>query len=380
MKYCKICITTSLRPNAEFNSEGVCIACEFENRNEIPNYSANKSLLEKKINDVFRNKDYVKKSTFDCVIGVSGGKDSLRQAQWVKDNLNLHPLLICCSYPPLQMSKIGGENLENLIKLGFDCEIFNPSPETSRLLSKKSFFEFGNVCKHTEKVLFSTVTRIAIEKEIPFVFWGENPSIQEGDSMSLGNDIFDANSIYKINTLSSGGDEWIINEVGKNKAAPYIFPVKELEKSNVQMLFLGPAWDDWSMYTNAAYASLSGMFLRPDEEEFTGDITNASMLDEVFTNINMMIKYFKFGFGRASDAVNEGIRKGLFSRYDAIQIAKKYDGLCSEMIIDEYCKYIDISEKIFWKNIIKWTNKDLFSIDGLKKPQAKFEVGKDFNG
>ena len=146
------------------------------------------------------------------------------------------------------------------------------------------------------------------------------------------------------------------------------------------MLFLGPAWDDWSMYTNAAYASLSGMFLRPDEEKFTGDITNASMLDEVFTNINMMIKYFKFGFGRASDAVNEGIRKGLFSRYDAIQIAKKYDGLCSDMIIDEYCKYIDISEKMFWKNIIKWTNKDLFSIDGLKKPQAKFEVGKDFNG
>ena len=84
--------------------------------------------------------------------------------------------------------------------------------------------------------------------------------------MSYGNDIFDANSIYKINTLSSGGDEWIINEVGKNKAAPYIFPVKELKKSNVQMLFLGPAWDDWSMYTNAAYASLSGMYLRPDEE------------------------------------------------------------------------------------------------------------------
>ena len=68
--------------------------------------------------------------------------------------------------------------------------------------------------------------------------------------------------------------------------------------------------------TNSAYASLSGMELRPNDESLTGDITNASMLDEIFTNINMMIKYYKFGFGRASDLVN-GIRKGTISEKKA---------------------------------------------------------------
>ena len=29
MKYCKECLTTSLRPNALFNAEGVCIPCEY---------------------------------------------------------------------------------------------------------------------------------------------------------------------------------------------------------------------------------------------------------------------------------------------------------------------------------------------------------------
>ena len=43
-----------------------------------------------------------------------------------------------------------------------------------------------------------------------------------------------------------------------------------------------------------------------------GDISGASMIDEEFTNINMMIKYYKFGFGRATDTINERIRAGLY--------------------------------------------------------------------
>ena len=57
-------------------------------------------------------------------------------------------------------------------------------------------------------------------------------------------------------------------------------------------------WDDWSNFDNATYASLHGLTLRPNEEIDTGDLSNASMLDEEFTNINMMLKYYKYGFGR----------------------------------------------------------------------------------
>ena len=45
---------------------------------------------------------------------------------------------------------------------------------------------------------------------------------------------------------------------------------------------------------NSTFASLTGLTLRPNEENITGDISNASMIDEEFTNINMMIKYFKY--------------------------------------------------------------------------------------
>ena len=53
----------------------------------------------------------------DCIVGVSGGKDSSRQALFLKDKLDLNALLVCCSYPPEQISDTGTENLSNLINL-----------------------------------------------------------------------------------------------------------------------------------------------------------------------------------------------------------------------------------------------------------------------
>ena len=58
--------------------------------------------------------------TFDCIIGVSGGKDSTRQALFIREKLKMRPLLVCCTYPPEQLTDLGAKNLSNLIKLGFD--------------------------------------------------------------------------------------------------------------------------------------------------------------------------------------------------------------------------------------------------------------------
>ena len=97
------------------------------------------------------------------------------------------------------------------------------------------------------------------------------------------------------------------------------------------------------------------------------------MLDEEFTNINMMIKYYKFGFGRATDILNEQIRGNIITRKKAIKIAEKYDGRCSDQIIQNFCKYIGITDKFFfWKIVKKFTNKKLFYVN-KKRPLRKFK-------
>ena len=380
MKYCKNCLTTDLRPNALFDQNGVCIACQYSQSSIHKNPKTRIDELIKKIK--LTKKKIKSKSHFDCIVGVSGGKDSTRQAHWVRDRLGLNPLLVCAAYPPLQMTEIGAKNLSNLLSMGFDLLALTPAPQTSAQLSLKSFELFGNVCKSTEIALFSTVPRLAIDTGVNMIFWGENPALQVGDSAALGIDEYDGNNLRKINTLNEGGTDWIKSNVNSRyKASHYQYPEEVLfENEKISIFYLGAAWDDWSNSSNSMYAALNGLTLRPNEESVTGDISNASMLDEEFTNINMMLKYYKFGFGRATDLVCEMIRDGRITRSEGIDIVNQYDGICDNKIIEKYCKYVDISVDTFWDITKKWTNRCIFDINSPQRPIKKFNVGYDYNG
>ncbi|MFT5660482.1 MAG: N-acetyl sugar amidotransferase [Sulfurimonas sp.] len=375
MIYCKKCLTTDLRPNALFYDQ-ICIACQFSDVEASETFNVKLNILKDKIKKTKQNK----KSDYDCIIGVSGGKDSSRQAHWVRDRLGLRPLLVCGAYPPRQMSQVGANNLSNLIKMGFDLIVATPAPQSASHLSLESFIKFGNIAKSTEMSLFSTVPRLAIELGINTIFWGENPALQVGDSAVEGNDPFDGNSLRNLNTLTDGGNSWIHDCLAKKHLQDhYIYPEKlEFDKKHINIFYLGPAWDDWSNDNNALYAALQGLELRPGEESITGDISNASMLDEQFIHINFMLKYYKYGFGLATDFINQRIRAQIISRDEGIKIVEQFDGVCSEEIIKDYCMYVGITSIDFWNIANKWTNKKLFNIQKGKRPIKKFKVGTDY--
>ena len=367
--YCSKCLTTNLRPNSNF-IDGICSACLYSN-NPFDSKKL-KNLLEIKINSINKNN---KNNKYDCLIGVSGGKDSLRQSLWVRDKLNLNPLLLCCAYPPIQTSYLGARNLENLIKNNFDLYITNPAPNTAKNLSLKSFIKFGNVCSASELALISSIPKIAIEKKINICFFGENPALQEGDFKTLGKDPLDGNNLRNLNTLSIS-QEYLLNTIESSQPKYlYQYPSKiDFKKNKIDIFYLGPIIEDWSNLNNSFYSVLNGLQIRNNKEHLTGDITNATMLDEEFTNINMMIKYLKFGFGRASDHINEMIRSGKISREKGIKIVKKYDGVCSIKTINKYCEWVGISKYQFFSNLKKFVNKDLFKIE-KNKFIARFDVG-----
>ena len=106
MKYCSECLQPDTRPNTYFSDEGICPACDYFSEYKKVNWEErNKTLLD--LADQYRNPS----AQYDCIIGVSGGKDSTRQAMWVRDYLKLRPLLVCLSYPPHQLTYIGAHNI-----------------------------------------------------------------------------------------------------------------------------------------------------------------------------------------------------------------------------------------------------------------------------
>lgn len=172
MKYCNLCLQPDTRPNTKFNHLGICPACDYFELLKTVDWEERFDILR----DLLLKFPRKSGQYFDCIIGVSGGKDSLRQALWVRDKLGLNPLLVCLSYPPQQVTERGAANLSNLIELGFDVVISAPSPIVWQKLMKESFEKFTNWARSTELALFSSVPQIAIRYGISLILWGRTPA------------------------------------------------------------------------------------------------------------------------------------------------------------------------------------------------------------
>ncbi|MDB9992257.1 N-acetyl sugar amidotransferase [Amylibacter sp.] len=374
MIYCTNCLQPNTRPNEEF-LDGTCSICRYylstpqidwEARYEqLLNYLKNKK--RKSVKNSFQK--------FDCLIGVSGGKDSARQAIWVRDKLGLNPLLWSLSYPPEQIVQVGVDNVSNLINLGFDMVISSPAPETWRKLIRESFFKFSNHMRASELALFSSVPQAALAYKIPIIFWGETP-LQVGDLGALGKDGWDGNNMKNSNTLSSG-HKWMI-DLGytQNKLIPYVYPDDDQFKlQDLQIIYLGWYLGDWSLVNNAIYSNLNGLSNRDNIAKKTGDIHGTSALDDNWQIMNQMIKYYKFGFGFVTEIVCEDLQRGLIDRETGIKWITKYDGKCSSEYISSFCGFINISIDEFWDHIRKSANKNLFEIRKNGEILPKFTVG-----
>ncbi len=373
MKYCTNCLQPDTRPNTRFTEAGLCPACDYFGRLAHVDWQERFDILQ----DLLANFPRKPGQQFDCIIGVSGGKDSTRQALWVRDKLKLRPLLACLSYPPEQVTQRGVENISNLIELGFDMVVSAPAPGTWKRLMSASFDRFTNWARSTELALFSSVPQLAIRYGIPLILWGENPGLQLGDLKTLGRTGYDGNNLRYMNTLSGGGLDWMLESgMELRSLIPYQYPSpEEFDRHGLQIVYLGWFLGDWSLANNGMYSASNGLQIREDTVANTGDLWGVTSLDEDWVTLNQMIKYYKFGFGRVTDYVNEEIRLGRMSRERGIELVEAHDDACSDEYIESFCRYIDISVDAFWNKVHSCLNRELFDLDSQGRITRKYTVG-----
>lgn len=373
MKYCKHCLQPDTRPNTYFSPEGICPACDYFERLKAVDWQERYDILQDLLTEFPRKPGQY----FDCIIGVSGGKDSTRQALWVRDKLGLRPLLVCLSYPPEQVTERGVDNISNLIELGFDVIVSSPAPGTWKHLMRESFSRFTNWAKSTELALFSCVPQLAIRYEIPLILWGENPGLQLGDLKTLGRTGYDGNSLRYMNTLSGAASDWMIDAgLSRKDLIAYHYPTpEEFDAHGLQIVYLGWFLGDWSLINNGMCSAVHGLQIREDTVANTGDLLGITALDEDWVTLNQMIKYYKFGFGRVTDYVNEEIRLERMTRAHGVELVEQYDDACSDEYIDGFCSYINISVKQFWDQVHSSVNQDLFCVESNGTIRRKFKVG-----
>lgn len=358
MKYCNRCILPNTRPGLSIDYEGICSACRnYESRVEI-----DWELREKQFDSVV---SLAKKRTggYDCLIPVSGGKDSTWQTVKCLEK-GLNPL--CVTWKTPARTKVGQENLDNLISLGVDHIDYQISPKVEKKFMFHAFQKFGSTAIPMHMALFNIPLNIALKFEIPLVIWGENSAFEYG---GIGEEKtgfkLDSSWLKKYGvTHGTTAEDWVGAELSRSELTPYFGPnPDDLENSGTLAVFLG-YYFAWDVNMTHEVAKSHGFSSTRDGSKKTG-IYDFADIDDDFISIHHFLKWYKFGITRSFDNLSLEIRNGRLTREEALHVLQEIGDDTPHSDIEKFCKFVGITESKFFEICEKFRNRDIWTHNSL---------------
>ena len=352
LKFCKNCILPNTRPNLKIDEDGVCDACK--NKQTKINWKNRRNEFLKIIKKI-KNKNKNKKS-YDCLIPVSGGKDSTWQVLTAL-KFNLKPLCITWTSPARNL--IGKKNLDNLIKLGVDHIDFSVNPKIEKYFTLKTFKKLGNPLVPMHMALHAITVRTAIEKKIKLILWGENSADEYGGKKNLKGKNMN-NDWRKYYGLNHGKqiDFWFDKKLNRKNTYCYKLPnQREIKKNGINEIFLG-YYFKWDPKRNFRISKEKGF--QNLKKPKTGFYNFADIDDQFLITIHHFMKWYKFGFTRVWDNLSIEIRSKRLTRAKAISVIKKIGETKPKKEINQFCKYLNIKNSDFNKICDKMRNNKIW--------------------
>jgi len=350
MNYCKKCVLPDTRPNLYILSSGICTACYSHSNKKKINWKRKEKEFQKIVKKI-KNK----KLSYDCLIGVSGGKDSTWQVLTAK-KFGLNPLTF--TYKPVLRTRIGQYNIDNLKKIGIHHIEFSVNEIAEKKFLKKAFFKYGAAALPMHLGMWSMSHNLAKSFNIPYIFWGENSAREYGGSKKdLKLNKLNEKWIKKYGVnFGTRAEDWVGPNLSKQDLAPYIKNDKMKNSQHVS-LFMGDFFN-WDPEKTFKYAKKFGFknYLKKTKTGFY----NYADIDDNLISIHHFLKIYKFGFSRLQDNLSLEIRNKRISRDKAINIINKNKFNPPLQDIKKFCKFINISEANFFKVCEKFRNKNIW--------------------
>lgn len=320
IRYCVRCLLPETKPDLSFDSRGICSACNaYESRPTI-DWQAREAELGQLL-DRFRDRTG---SNWDCIVPVSGGKDSTYQVLKVLE-YGMTPLVVTAT--TCDLSDLGRANLRNLEHLGVDHVTMTPNPRTRAVLNRLGLEQVGDISWPEHVGIFTIPVRAAVGYGVPLIIWGENSQNEYGGpAAAAANQTLDRRWLEEFGGLLGlrVSDLPSTASLKATDLLPYQYPTDdELKRVGVTGLFLGH-YIPWDGYSNALVSQAYGLATFPTAVE--GTPVNYENLDNHQTGIHDYFKYLKFGFGRTTDIISLHIRRGRITRSQALEIVKTRDG------------------------------------------------------
>lgn len=359
MKYCTKCVMPDTRPGIRFNEDGVCSACQAHEAKKKTDWDARFKELEA-LCDKYRG---MNGAGYDCMIAVSGGKDSHFQVNLMKNIMKMNPILVSVedNFP---MTDAGLNNIHNISE-EFGCNIVSLKPDikAQKILMKYTFEKYGKPTWFIDRLIYSFPLQMAVKFNTPLLVYGENISHEYGG--------VDAEETYSAREQINNGvaNEMDFAELCKLDGIDEKVLAITDAPSAEDLAKLDPMYVSyfvpWNSVGNYNFAKKHGFHDLEGEWTRTQTIEQFDQIDTRAYLVHPWLKYPKFGHSSATDYAARFIRYGMIDRETAIKLVNEHDGKLDPKCVNDFCEFLGYTETEFWSIVDKFYNKDIFTKNEL---------------
>ena len=353
VNYCTRCCVPSTQEGVEFDELGICTACQSSEQKMHIDWSAR----EGKLREILEGAKASAGDGYDCVLPISGGKDSFFQAHVLINVYKMKPLAV--TFNQNWVTETGFYNLQRCLQV-FDLDHmqFTPARRVVNKLARKSLDAIGDACWHCHAGVGAFPMQVATNFKIPLLIWGESTAETSGRASYHKPQKFDRDYFTKVSAKKTPA-EMVDDRITLRDVHPFQLPsYEEIEKTGVWGLHLGDYmfWDD----------ERQTEFIREEygwrETEMEGAMKGYKSVECVMSGVHDHTCYKKRGFGRTTWQAAVDVRKGLLTRAEGFELVRQYDQERPEAL-DYYLEITKLDENEFNKIINSQKHEALSGID-----------------
>lgn len=352
-RYCNRCVLPETRPGVALDAEGVCNGCRNNEDKPDIDWRARaqqfKSLAERA---------KARGASYDCLIPVSGGKDSYWQVHTCLEN-GLRPLCVTYRFPG--RTRLGQANLDGLIAMGVDHIDFTVNPEVEREFVRRAFLRTGISGLPAHMGIYSAPIVLAQRFGIPLIVYGENSAFEYGsEEEGLGGLQVDRKWLRAFGvTDGTTAEDWVGDGIGSEDLFAYTLPSDaDLVSAGLEAIFLG-FFFPWDPENSVAVARRHGFQARQGGA-LVGHLDYVNIDDE-FIAIHHHPKWHKFGITRSWDTLSMEIRAGRLTRAEAIAELQRAGDETPTESITKFCEYVGLTEREYFEILEGFRNREIWA-------------------
>lgn len=344
MKYCKRCLYPANHPlYLTFDDSGVCSGCRIHEEKDALDWSERAEKLGR-IFDQFRNQSG---NNYDCIVPVSGARDSYFMVHVVKNVFRMNPLLV--SYNKHFNTDVGIRNLAYL-RTKFDCDFFQMTvaPDTVKAITRATLRRRGSIYWHCIAGQTVYPVQMAVKFKIPLIVWGAHQGVDQVGMFSHLDEVEMTRKYRKEHDLMGLEAEDLIDELDhldERQVSPFLYPDdKELEQVGVRGIYLNNyiRWD-----TKRQHEDMIRMYgYETADQTRTFDRYNDVDCFN-YSDVHDYIKYLKWGYGKVNDHVAREIRLKRLTARESVALIEHYTQR-KPRNLGLFLDWIGMTERGFW--------------------------------